>query len=122
MWRSPRPARQLIFCLFLLACHGRVSGQRIQPHSGDHLSINFVSVGAGIDYKAQEKFLTYLKSFQKENKVTLEYKTKPWGKEGETEYLFDLKQLSGKQRKLLKKSLTEMFKENKLVRIGGASP
>ena len=122
MWRSPQPALQFIFCLFLIAFHGRVSGQRIQPHSSDHLSINFVSVGAGIDYKAQENFLTYLKSFQKENKVTLDYKTKPWGKEGETEYIFDLKKLPGKQRKLLKKSLTEMFKENKLVRVGGASP
>lgn len=120
MWRSPQSALQFIFCLFLLACQGRVSGQRIQPHSGDHLSINFISVGAGIDYKAQEKFSAYLKSFQKENKVTLEYKTKPWGKEGETEYIFDLKKLPGKQRKLLKKSFTEMFKENKLVRVGGA--
>ena len=122
MWLSPGGTFQLIVCSFLLTCPGRVSGQRILPHSGDRFSINFVSVGAGVDYKAQEKFSAYLKAFQKENKVTLEYKIKPWGKEGETEYIFDLKNLSKKQRNLLKKSLTGMFKENKLVRVGGASP
>lgn len=122
MWRSPGRLFQLIVYSFLLSCSGRVSGQRLQPHSSDHLSINFVSVGAGIDYKAMEKFSAYLKTFQKENKVILEYKIKPWGKEGETEYIFDLKKLPEKQKKLLKKSLTGMFKENKLVKVGGASP
>lgn len=118
MWLSRGSAFLLIVYLFLLFCTGTVSGQRIQPHSGSHFSVNFISVGAGVDYKAQEKFLEYLKAFQKENKVTLEYKIKPWGKEGETEYIFDFKKLPEKQRKLLKKSLAEMFKKNKLVKAG----
>ena len=91
--------------------------QAAQAISSNLFTINFISIGAGIDYKAEQKFSDYLSQFQKENKVNLHYSIEHWGKEGETKYTFDLKKLSVKQRKDLKANLTAMFNKNKLVQV-----
>lgn len=112
---------QRIGFVLLIAISSMASAQRLQPAAIDSLTVNFISIGAGTDHKAEERFAAYIKSFQKENKVTLRYKIKPWGKEGETEYKISLKNLGQKQRRTFKHALNEMFKENKRVKIGGSS-
>ena len=111
---------RIVAVVFISSCFiipVTVSGQRIQPSTRVPYSVNFISIGAGTDHKAEEKFQEYLKTFEKNQKVKLDYKIKPWGKEGESEYVFDLKKLSTKQRSEFKQSVSTMFKDNKLVKI-----
>ncbi len=117
-----RIAVQFIFCISILSSYSAFGQQKAtQTASGNQFTVNFVSIGAGIDHKAEQRFLDYLKLFQQENKVTISHKTEHWGKEGETKYSFDLKYLSRKQEKNLKGNLKEMFKGNKLVQVGDTS-
>ena len=120
------PLRSLLRTTFFLSL---LTSYPASPHNqgtpavvDNQFIVNFISMGAGIDHKAEQRFLDYLSQFQMESKVTLPYKTEHWGKEGETKYSFDLKSLSKKQRKQLKDSLTKIFEGNKLVQMGDASP
>ncbi len=112
-----------IFCISILSVYSAFGQQKsAQAASGKQFTVNFVSIGAGIDDKTEQRFLDYLSQFQKENKVKLHHKIEHWGKEGETKYSFDLQSLTKKQKKRLKDTLTDIFKGNKLVQIGDASP
>ena len=118
-----RIAVQFIFYISILSSYSAFGQQKAtQTVSGKRFTVNFVSIGAGIDHKDEQRFLDYLNLFQKENKVTLHYKTEHWGKEAETKYSIDLKNLSRNQQKNLKSSLKEMFGGNKLVQVGEVSP
>jgi hypothetical protein len=81
-----------------------------------------MSIGAGTDRKAIDQLSEYMKLFQKENSIILDYTIKPWGKEGEVEYTFDIGKLTLKQQKAFCSHVAEMFKKNKLVAVGGSSP
>lgn len=103
----------------LLTCfHLSVLGQ---TDNHQNFSVNFVSIGAGVDSRAKGQFSDFLTKFQKENKVTLEYKIQAWGREGESEYQFNLKNLKSKQRTAFRDSVYSMFKENKLVKVSDQS-
>lgn len=118
-----RIAVQFIFGISILSGYSAFGQQKSpQAVSGKQFIVNFISIGAGTDHKAQQKFLDCISQFQKENKVTLHYKIEHWGKEGETKYTFDLKNLSRKQAENLKGNLKEMLEGNKLVRVGDTSP
>ena len=122
MCRNNSIAFQIVIWILWVVSYGTGSCQTSGNTSGKHYSVNFISIGAGVDYKAEVRFSEFLKAFQRENKITLEYKIRPWGKEGESEYLFDLKRLSDQQSKNFKATLSKMFKENKLVHLREGSP
>ncbi len=112
-----------IFCISILSVYSAFGQQKsAQAASGKQFTVNFVGIGAGIDHKSEQRFLDYLKQYQKENKLTLHYKTEHWGKEGETKYSIDFKNLSRNQQKNLKRNLKEMLEGNKLVLVGEVSP
>ena len=117
-----RIAVQFAFLISILSGYSALGQPKGAQASGHQFSINFISVGAGIDHKSEQRFLDYLNQYQKENKLTLHYKTEHWGKEGETKYSVDLKNLSRNQQKNLKRSLKEMLEGNKLVQVGEVSP
>lgn len=52
------------------------------------LKISFISIGSGINFKAHDRFKAAIKEFEAQQKVTLTYTTKPWGREGEVSYCF----------------------------------
>lgn len=52
------------------------------------LKISFISIGSGINFKAHDRFKAAVKEFEAQQKVTLTYTTKPWGREGEVSYCF----------------------------------
>ena len=120
-----RRSRSRFIQIFIFSCFLSVvtwaSAEILQVSDTSLLHVNFISIGAGIDYKAEDRFLYYLKGFQNENHVTIGSKMEHWGKEGETEYVLDLKKLSPKQQKDLEKTVTEMFKDNKRVKLGKSS-
>ncbi|NOT76851.1 MAG: hypothetical protein HOP08_18150 [Cyclobacteriaceae bacterium] len=103
----------ILFLTLALVVNGRASGNFTE----DQLVVNFLSTGSGIDHKAKAKFQAYVKKFQKENIHKPNLTIEPWGKEGETKYIFDLSPLSVKEKDSFKKTITEMFKGNKRISV-----
>ncbi len=88
-----------------------------QTENHHQLSVNFISIGSGIDSKATGQLAEFVKDFEKQNNLVLDYKIQPWGKEGEQEYLLNLEKLKSGKRKAFTNSVCEMFKDNKLVKV-----
>ena len=120
-WDKMLRRQLVVFISFFLIIPLSLVAQRIQPSTRVPFSVNFISIGAGTDHKAKEKLHDFLKAFEQQQKVRLDFKIKNWGKEGESEYIFDLKTLSAKQRGEFKGTVQKMFKENNLVRITTAT-
>jgi len=73
-------------------------------------SISFISLGAGIDLKLKDKIDGIISSFEKSNNIKFNHERVNWGREGEFNYNFDLKNLSTSQK--------EEFIENLKKTIG----
>lgn len=56
--------------------------------------VSFISKGAGIDRGAVNDVNNVITQFSKKNGVEVMYKKEAWGKEGEMDYNFNLKNLS----------------------------
>ncbi len=52
------------------------------------LVVSFASMGAGIDAKAQQKFLEHIGWFNEKHHIELMFDKKSWGREGEIDYCF----------------------------------
>ncbi len=57
------------------------------------LLVSFISKGAGTDSEKRTAFLAYVDGHPSK----IAYKTITWGREGETDYCFNLSELSGKK-------------------------
>ncbi len=112
-----RTALKISLFLLLTLISWTAIAQTITKHQ---LSVNFISVGSGIDTKANAQLRDCIAKFQQDNRLSLEYNVKPCGKEGEIEYVFNLKKLQKKQRKTFQDTVREMFKENKMVKVSNA--
>lgn len=112
--KYPAFLRTLLIIFFITLVPGLVWAQETGPQQ---LLVNFISVGSGIDSRAMNQFDEFITRFSKENTVKLHYNTRHWGKEGEIEYVFNLKNLKSKQRKALKDSVQIMYKDNRRVQI-----
>jgi hypothetical protein len=99
-----------------LACCLTAAGQRTTPDP-NKFTVSFISTGGGIDYKAEERFRDFVKKYSEEHHSVTLYKMVRWGKEGETDYNFNIRKLSPKQKKELKDNIIKMFEDNALVRI-----
>lgn len=105
----------ILTVVFIVA--GQVVMAQRTGKSQNNLTVSFISIGAGIDYKAENRFLEFVKNFQQKYHIDTLYKLSRWGKEGETDYNFYMKKLSTKQKKELKDGLTKLFEGNTLVTI-----
>ncbi len=105
----------ILSCLiFLLTCGLRASGQQKDP---DKFTVSFISTGSGVDYKAEDKFRDFVTKFQQEHRTPPLYQISKWGKEGETDYNFNISRLSPPLKVSLKEKLAKMFEDNALVKI-----
>lgn len=82
-------------------------------------SVNFISIGTGIDSKAVDQLLAFHQQFEKDVKHKVPFTIRHWGREGETDYRFDLKALSPKQRKVFRDKISKMFSGNQRVDLSG---
>ncbi len=88
----------------------------INPDTKYRLIISFISKGAGIDQAANDKIKAYIEKHPKKPA----YSVSPWGREGETDYLLTLKELSIAEqtvfveevKKLVSNADMVFFKEN----------
>lgn len=107
----------LVSLLFL-----QINTQAQSTNSKDSLVVSFISIGAGTDYKAKEKLDLFIKDFQNEYHVQLDVTIKHWGREGETDYIYNLNKLSKKQCKTFVAEMEAMFSKNNLVKISRNHP
>jgi hypothetical protein len=80
-------------------------GQPAETKSGDRkagiyrFTVSFYSPGNGIDHTIKGKYDTFVTDFGKRKKVKLEHETVSWGREGEVDYCFFLRELSEADQK-----------------------
>ena len=55
------------------------------------LKVQFFSIGQGIDFKLKSSFMEWLKNYPVPEGKTLDYQEKHWGREGEPDICFELK-------------------------------
>lgn len=110
-------------CFFVLIFFNtwHINAQTKPQNSKDKLVVSFISIGTGIDYKAKDKLNLLVEDFQREHLVQLGVSFKYWGREGETDYTYDLTKLSKKQCKAFIKKIEEMFAGNNRVKISHSS-
>jgi len=100
--------------ILLVSCQPALAQQQ-----GDTYSVNFISIGTGIDNKAVDQLLAFHRQFEKNVKRKVPFTIRHWGREGETDYRFDIKTLSSKQRKIFRDKIRKMFSGNQRVDLSG---
>lgn len=97
----------ILFSIFLSAC--KVSKDPVSTNTQDSttnnsttegnpkesniLRVSFYSIGTGIQHNAVSGFKSIINDFEAQHKVTVEYRTKNWGREGEIDYCVDLNKM-----------------------------
>ncbi len=130
----------LILISSLIACS---SFKKTDEHTGEsHLqaqtaiqdslyrfTVSFISIGSGIDHKAHEEFIAFIKLFDTQNSVTILTEKSSWGREGESDYCMKLQELTLEQQEqfitatkdILKNSKRVRYRENSICRAGRRS-
>lgn len=85
--------------------------------SKTHFTVSFISIGAGPDTKARMAYDQYIAAFEQKNKVQLSVEKVNWGREGETDYCFDLNNLNNKQQTIFVAESKAKLSESKLIRF-----
>ncbi|MCB9359950.1 MAG: hypothetical protein H6587_02855 [Flavobacteriales bacterium] len=81
------------------------------------LILQFISKGAGIDHDLKAKFEEGLAKYNAENKVNITPEISHWGREGETNLNFNLKNLSTAQKKSFLSFVKETIGNTDMVHI-----
>jgi len=79
--------------------------------------ISFISKASGIDQALKGKVDAALATFNKSNKAEIKPEITHWGREGETDYNFSLKNLSTKQKKAFITSMEEIVGDTDMAHI-----
>ncbi|HEX5001512.1 MAG TPA: hypothetical protein VFW78_03375 [Bacteroidia bacterium] len=86
------------------------------------LIVSFISIGEGADFSAKDSMDAYVAAYQTENKKQLTFESIPWGREGEFDYCFTLKELSAKEQVKFIEGLRARLKFSELVQISENQP
>jgi hypothetical protein len=81
------------------------------------LVVSFESECCGINHRAEDKFKKFIATEEHKNKVKLESTQTYWGKEGERDYCFELKELSKSKQKSFIRALRKLLAAYKLVQV-----
>lgn len=79
--------------------------------------VQFISKGAGIDNDLFNKFQGAMARFNKEQGLNLKADRKPWGREGEFDLQYNLKDLSTKQKQKFNDLLDSVVGKTDMVHI-----
>lgn len=79
--------------------------------------ISFISMGEGIKSELKNKIDKIITSFNEENKTEITPKLARWGREGEVDYNFSLKNLSTKQKKAFIGEIKEAIGSSEMALI-----
>ena len=108
-----------ILALAVLVC-GNINAQEAAPIKKDmstklkyKLTIDFISVGAGIDAESYAKIEEFIKSHPKKPAYTIKQK----GKEGETKFLLRLNELTKAEQSTFVADIKKLITKPELVKI-----
>ena len=91
-------------------------GKHVQDLTYDVI-ISFISKGEGIDYKLKTKIDEAISTFNTKHKLKVKPNGSNWGREGETDYNFILKNLSTSQKKEFISSMEETVGSSDMANI-----
>lgn len=107
----------LLGIVAILAIFNSATGQTKSDSTICSFKVAFVSIGSGVDYKAKKELDKWIIKFNTAYKLKIKPVITYAGKEGETNYCFDLTKLKKKQSQLFIKQTKEQLKQSKLVRF-----
>ncbi len=79
--------------------------------------VSFASAGEGIKRDLKKELDTTIDQFNETNNTTVVPEKLGWGREGEVDYLFNLKNLSTKQKKAIKANIKAIVGSEELILI-----
>lgn len=77
------------------------------------LVIEFISKGGGVDYKTQEKINEFIEKHPKKPA----FEVQRWGREGEVDYYFHLKELSHHEQKAFIEEIHKLIPDKEMVLV-----
>lgn len=100
--------------------------QENKDENSYRLMISFISIGEGTDREAKQIFDAALSDWEK-NKMkagggNIEYETIPWGREGEVDFCFTLKEMNTNDQVQFIKIIREKFTGHSLVQFAENEP
>ena len=81
------------------------------------LKVNFYSIGSGTENEMMLQLEDFVGTFSAEKKLNVDYEKSGWGKEGETDYCFRLKELDDSQQKEFIIKTKDLLKGAKWVHV-----
>jgi hypothetical protein len=81
------------------------------------IRVSFISIGSGIDRIARQKYESYIKEFEEQNKIIILLEKINWGREGEINYCINVTNLNKNLQKKFLEGTKNNLKDSKLVRI-----
>jgi hypothetical protein len=81
------------------------------------LTVDFYSIGQGVDQNAQEELFQFINRIQKRNNAILYYETFSWGKEGEETVYIDVRNLKIEERQKFLQNLYKLFSDRTKMTI-----
>jgi hypothetical protein len=101
--------------LIMFSCHTKK--ECTTAAKSRFITLNFISIGEGTDYKTREKIDAYLTTFEKTNNAKLPLVIKPWGREGESKYCLNLSSLAAKKSDEFVAEIKKNIGTSKLVQF-----
>lgn len=87
------------------------------PDSLYRLNVSFFSRGSGIDRKAKKQLDDYVIQYEQKNKVKLNPEANAWGREGEIDYCFKLKDLNKNQQSNFIEEVKKLLEASTLIHL-----
>ncbi len=84
--------------------------------------VSFISIGEGTDRTGRETMDGVLASWEKKKGAPVSFESVPWGREGEVDFCFNLKELSRKEQESFVTDMKSAFKGRSLVQITENQP
>ncbi len=106
----------LVIVISTLSC---AINNKNQPaiQNTNEIHIEFYSKGAGIDFKSKKLLEEFVVKYNEEHKLNITYTLTKHGKEGETNFIFDLSSLKKKEKQRFKEAIKEQLKNASNYRI-----
>jgi len=86
------------------------------------LNVSFISIGEGTDPKAKETLDLALKNWEERFSKSFQKESIPWGREGETDFCFQLEELTAEEQGIFVDEIKTIFEGNNLVQISENQP
>ena len=125
----------ILFSLYLLSCKSTKDTTNLSDNStktketttstqkndsvGNYrFIVSFFSPGNGIDHKMKREYEGFISSYKKQ----ITYEQARWGKEGEVDFCFELKELSENEQKEFVKKSKELLSKSSRIHIYENAP